>query len=130
MALPVHMKRRQEVSPEEETVFTRTLTKWLSLVVLATVLSAIGSAASAEDETRHVKTKVAPAYPELAKRMNVTGIVKLQVTIAPNGTVKTARAIGGHPLLVDPAIEAVKKWKYEPANEETINVVEFRFDNN
>ena len=85
--------------------------------------------ARAEDE-RKVKSKVNPVYPELAKRMNVTGSVKVQVVIAANGTVKSAKVVGGHPLLVDPAIDAVKRWKYEPASGETTEVVEFRFDPN
>jgi TonB family protein len=110
-------------------VFTG-LKKWLLLALAATFIGSMAMSASAEEEARHVKSKVSPAYPELAKRMNVTGVVKLQVIVAPNGIVKSAKAIGGHPLLVDPAIEAVKKWKYEPASEETTNVVEFRFDNN
>lgn len=98
----------------------------LMTLALATVIAA---PARAEDE-RKVKQRVAPVYPELAKRMNVTGSVKLQVTVAPNGTVKNAKVIGGHPLLCDPAVDAVKKWKFEPGSEETTSVVEFKFDNN
>jgi outer membrane biosynthesis protein TonB len=52
------------------------------------------------------------------------------VVVAPNGVVKSAKVIGGHPLLVDPAMDAAKKWRYEPASEETTNVVEFHFDPN
>jgi len=111
-------------------VFGPRVKNLLALALMALVCGVVVSApATAEDEGRHVKSKVAPAYPELAKRMNVTGVVKLRVTIAPNGTVKDAKVIGGHPLLVDPAIEAVKKWKYEPG-EESSEIVEFRFDNN
>ena len=104
-----------------------------NVIAVASMMLAFGVAFCAPatgEDGRQVKSKVAPAYPELAKRMNVTGTVKLQVTVAANGTVKNAKVIGGHPLLVDPAIEAVKKWKYEPAPDETINLVEFRFDNN
>ena len=69
-------------------------------------------------------------YPELARKMNVTGIVKVQVVIAANGVVKSTKLVGGHPLLVEPSLEAVKKWKYEPANEETTETVEFKFTGN
>lgn len=112
-------------------MFVRRL-KNLVAVALMALLFGIGVSvpASAEGEARRVKSRVAPTYPDLAKRMNVTGVVKLQVTIAANGTVKTAKVVGGHPLLVDPAIEAVKKWKYEPASEDTSEIVEFHFDNN
>jgi protein TonB len=78
--------------------------------------------------TRKVKTKVAPEYPELARRMNIVGVVKIQVTVAANGSVKNAKVIGGHPLLADTALEAVKQWRYEPATGETTGLVEFHFD--
>ena len=83
-----------------------------------------------EEITRKIKTKVAPSYPDLARRMNITGVVKIQVTIANNGTVKNTKLIGGHPVLANSALEALKKWRYEPASEETTGVVEFRFDSN
>lgn len=74
-----------------------------------------------------MKTKVTPAYPQLAKRMNIRGTVKVEVVIAANGLVKTARVIGGHPLLVEPAVDAVRQWKYEPGPAETTTTVEFHF---
>src|SRR5437879_3250729 len=83
------------------------------------------------DESRHkVKTKTAPAYPELAKRMNVAGKVKIEVVITPDGRVKSTRVVGGHPLLVQACQDAVKEWKFVPAPEETTQVVEFEFHTN
>lgn len=76
---------------------------------------------------RKLKLQVAPVYPELARRMAVIGAVKVQLTIAPNGSVKQAKLVGGHPLLVDPVMDAVKRWKYEPAPSETVQVVEVKF---
>ena len=76
---------------------------------------------------RKVKTYVSPSYPELAKRMSVSGKVKIEVIIAPDGHVKSTRAIGGHPLLVQTCTDAVKEWKFFPAAEETTQVVEFDF---
>jgi TonB family protein len=80
-----------------------------------------------DDGGRRIKSKVAPVYPDLARRMNVTGSVKVQIVIAPNGTVKSTKVIGGHPLLIEPSLDAVRKWRYEPSNEETIETVEFKF---
>ena len=77
--------------------------------------------------TRAIKSKVTPTYPELAKRMNVNGAVKVEITVAANGTVKAAKALGGHPLLIDAAVNAAKQFKYE-AGEETKEVVEFKFN--
>jgi TonB family protein len=92
------------------------------------LVAAVALPASAQDQARKIKSKVNPEYPELAKRMKVEGTVKVQVTIAPNGNVTGAKAVGGHPLLVDPAVQAAKKWKYEPGSSETTEVVEFKFD--
>jgi len=82
---------------------------------------------STDEGKRKVKTRVAPMYPELAKRMSVTGKVKIEVIIAPDGHVKSTRAIGGHPLLVQSCQDAVKEWKFFPSPEETTQVVEFDF---
>src|SRR5260221_2349362 len=97
-------------------------------VALSSVLGTYSLAQSASEEgKRKVKTKVAPTYPELARRMNVTGRVKIEVIINPDGRVKSTRALGGHPLLVQACIDAVKEWKFVAAPEETPQVVEFDF---
>jgi TonB family protein len=106
---------------------------WISvlLLTLVTVLSISARPAFADDEGgRKVKNKVQPVYPDLAKRMNVTGSVKVEVVISPNGTIKSTKVIGGHPLLIEPAVDAIKKWRFEPGSEETTTTVEFRFNNN
>jgi len=54
--------------------------------------------------------------------------VKIEVVIAPDGRVKTARALGGHPVLVQPCLDSVKEWRFEAAPEETTQVVEFNFN--
>lgn len=77
--------------------------------------------------TRKVKSKVTPSYPDMARRFGITGTVKLAVVIAPNGTVKTTTAVGGHPVLVNAAMDAVKKWKYEPASGESMGTIEIKF---
>ena len=107
---------------------TQNLTRLIALFLMATVITTGAFAQSG----RTLKTKVAPAYPELAKKMNVNGAVKVEVTVAPNGTVKSAKALGGHPLLIDAAVNAAKQFKYE-AGEETKELVVFKFgttDNN
>ncbi len=110
---------------------SRGLKNWVALGAMVLTLGiAVCAPAFGNDEGRKIKSKVSPAYPELARKMNVTGVVKVQVTIGANGVVKSAKAVGGHPLLIDPAVDAVKKWRYEPAAEDTTEVVEFRFDPN
>src|SRR5258706_15821384 len=107
--------------------------KWAVATTAALLFSgASGFAQSGStDETkRKVKTKTTPMYPELAKRMNVAGKVKIEVVITPDGRVKTTRVVVGHPLLVQACQDAVKERELIPAPEETTQVVEFEFHAN
>ncbi len=98
------------------------------LVSAATVVVNPARAVGEDSEiSRKVKTKVPPSSPEIARRMNISGTVKLVVVVSANGTVKSTKVLGGHPLLVSAAEEAVKKWKFEPASAEDSGVVEFTF---
>jgi TonB family protein len=68
-----------------------------------------------------------PDYPELARRMNLAGSVKLEVMTNADGTVKNTKVIGGNPVLAASAEKTVKTWNYEPAKYETTGVVTFNF---
>jgi TonB family protein len=81
-----------------------------------------------EAGNRKIKSRVAPMYPPLAKSINLAGVVRVEVTVAPNGSIKNARLIGGHPVLATAALDAVRKWRYEAGPEESTGIVEFRFD--
>ena len=84
--------------------------------------------AYAQDElSRKVKSKVSPVYPDIARRMSISGVVKVVVVVAPNGAVKSTKVVGGHPILVNAAMDALKKWKFEPSSEESTGTVEFKF---
>ena len=112
------------------------LQRWLAGAVISGVAALCllypvpGRAQQPEEISRKVKSKVAPSYPELARRMAISGVVKVQVVVAPNGSVKSTKVVGGHPLLVNAAVDAVKKWRFDAASEETTGVVEFKFDPN
>jgi TonB family protein len=92
--------------------------------------SGFAQTGSTDESKRKVKTKTAPQYPELARRMSVSGKVKIEVVVAPDGHVKSTRVVGGHPLLVQSCQDAVKEWKFVPAPEESTQVVEFEFHAN
>jgi TonB family protein len=81
-----------------------------------------------EEGSRKVQSKVAPVYPDLARRMKISGTVKVQLTVAPNGTVKDTTVVGGHPLLANAVIDAVRKWRFEARPQATTETLEFRFD--
>ena len=88
-----------------------------------------GAQTTQSDEIlRRAKTKVQPSYPELAKRMNISGTVKIEIVVAPNGTVKDARVVGGHPVLATAALDAAKKWRFDPASAESSGVIDFKFE--
>ena len=82
---------------------------------------------STDSAKRKVRAKVAPEYPVLAKQMNVTGKVKIETTISADGHVLNTKVIGGSPLLVNAALDAVKKWRFEPGPKDTTEVIEFEF---
>ncbi len=96
-------------------------------VAILWVTFAFAQTGSTDDSKRKIKTKTAPVYPDLARRMNVTGKVKIEVVIAPDGHVKATRVIGGHPLLVQPCQDAVKEWRFVSAPEETTQIAECDF---
>lgn len=97
------------------------------MVLAAILLLLMGTGLAGDESGRKLKNRVSPQYPELARRVNAKGTVKIEVVIAPNGSIRSTKVIGGHPLLVNAAEDAVKKWRYEPASEETTTVVEFNF---
>jgi TonB family protein len=107
--------------------------QWKKLMLTASALAVLtgntlsAQVGSTDESKRKVKTKVAPTYPELAKRMSVGGKVKIEVVITPDGHVRSTKVVGGHPLLVQACQDAVKEWKFLPAPDETTQIVEFSF---
>ena len=109
----------------------RTAAALLAVLTLAVTLGPIhagAQTAQSEEILRRAKSKVQPTYPELARKMNITGTVKIEVVVAPNGTVKGARVVGGHPVLANAALDAAKKWRFEPASGESSGVIDFKFE--
>jgi len=94
--------------------------------ILACAILLISSANAADQDRKLVHRKEAE-YPELAARMNIHGTVKVKIWISPDGTVRRLEYIGGHPVLAESALEAVKAWRYQNAPEESTTVVELKF---
>jgi TonB family protein len=105
---------------------------FLCLLLIGFVMVAETSKAwGQEQETiRKTKSKIEPMYPELARRMKISGVVKVDLIVAANGTVKDAKVVGGHPVLANAVLDAVKKWRFEPGSQETAETLQFRFDPN
>ena len=58
--------------------------------------------------------RVEPVYPLLALRTRVSGVVNLEGVIGTDGRIRELRTIGGNPLLVPAAVDAVRQWIYKP----------------
>lgn len=116
----------------EEGIVSRRLIAAALLAVsffMATGPGYVGAQTTQNDDlVRRAKYRVEPAYPELAHKMHISGTVKVEVTVAPNGAVKEAHVVGGHPVLATAALEAAKRWRFEPAAAESSGVIDFKFD--
>jgi periplasmic protein TonB len=58
--------------------------------------------------------EVKPAYPSLARAARIQGTVKIEAILSADGTVRDARVVSGHPLLLAAALDAVRQWLYRP----------------
>ena len=76
---------------------------------------------------RAIVSRVSPAYPELARRMHVSGKVILLVTIDADGKVSATKVESGHALLVTAAQEAVSHWRFAPTTEASESEIEINF---
>lgn len=97
------------------------------IIVAAHVAFMAAQNSSTVTSERKVTSRVQPAYPDLARKMRLQGVVKIEAVVKPNGAVKSTRVLGGNPVLVDAATEAVTKWKFETASAETTEIVQVTF---
>lgn len=93
----------------------------LCILLLAASLSASDSA------VRKIVYKEEPAYPEIALKMNLHGMVKVKIWITPDGSVHRLEYVGGHPLLAESALNAIRNWRFQPAQKESTEIVEVKF---
>ena len=104
-----------------------------SLILFATLCCGLGPTAISQTQqpgpdTRKIVRKVMPTYPDIAKRMKLTGSVKILATVEPDGSVKTIQPMGGSPVLIQAAEDAVYKWKFASAGAESRELLELHFD--
>ena len=97
--------------------------------ILAPALQAQKSEKSEKSSRRLIYT-VDAEYPWDLKRAHIGGLVRLLVTVNPRGGIQNVSVLGGNPVLVETAVRAVKKWKYAPADSESVVEVNVNFDPN
>ncbi len=83
---------------------------------------------SAQESDRRVMTRVEPEYPDALKKLYIGGVVRISVEVAPNGSVKNVKLLGGNPILGQSTMKAVRMWKYVPAAADETLTVKLEFD--
>lgn len=91
------------------------------------ILAGMAIPGRAADE-RAIKSRVAPVYPEIAKRMRVSGVVKLEVTVDADGKVTDVKPMSGNQMLSNAAQEAVRKWKFASGAGDSTVQLSINFD--
>ena len=99
----------------------------LTIIFSLFLIFSMAIPASAQQATRKIVDKAEPVYPLLAKKSGIAGAVKFRVTVTPDGKPKSVEVVGGSPVFIDSATEAVKKWRWITADHESNEVVEIRF---
>ncbi|HEX4785583.1 MAG TPA: energy transducer TonB [Candidatus Sulfotelmatobacter sp.] len=77
---------------------------------------------------RKLIIEIRPVYPTLARKVNLTGMVRLRVTVSAAGYPVNTEQLGGSPVLVKAATDAIFKAKWEPTSNETKELIQIRFD--
>ncbi len=72
---------------------------------------------------RKVLRRSEPVYPEIARRIHMTGKVEVEVLVDRAGNVADAKVVSGNSMLATSAITAAKAFKYEPGDEATVVLV-------
>jgi TonB family protein len=86
------------------------------------------TAVHAQKTERKLVKKVEPIYPDVLRERKIGGIVKLRVTIRPDGSVRDVHIEGGNPILAASAENAVKLWRYAPGDRDDVGEVTVHFD--
>ena len=86
----------------------------LRLFQVVTVAAIVASSTLVHAEDRPVKQRVPPIYPELARRMHIGGVVRIEATIAPDGSVSATKTLSGNHMLSGAAEDAVQSGSSRP----------------
>ena len=95
-------------------------------IVLLRGLLTLGLSLHAEEE-RHAKKRVAAVYPALARKMHISGTVRMELNVDPEGEVKDVTVLKGHALLRDAAVSAAKQWVFTKTPTKSVEVIELDF---
>ena len=77
---------------------------------------------------RKVLSRVDPDYPVALQKLYIGGVVRVEVVVAANGSVRSLKLLGGSPILGQSSMKAIKQWKYVPAATDETLTVKIEFD--
>jgi protein TonB len=90
------------------------------VVALVALLGAVALAQDAPKKITRTEalsalvTKAQPEYPPIAKQLKIQGTVELEVAVSETGEVTKVDIVSGNAVLTNPAVQAVKRWKFKP----------------
>ncbi len=100
----------------------------LGLVMLLTGAVMTSSARAADPVgARKVTRRVPPVYPPSARRLHLEGTVRLAALVAADGRVTGTESVGGNPILLAAAHDAVRMWKFQAAERASREELSFAF---
>jgi TonB family protein len=105
----------------------KTILKFAATCLLVAMALSLTAANLPAQDNRKVLSNPEPPYPEVARRLRLSGVVKVQVTISTDGKIKETKITGGHPIFVNSVEQTLKEWKYAPSSTETTTQLEFTF---
>jgi len=77
---------------------------------------------------RKVLSRVDPDYPVALQKLYIGGVVRVEVVVSANGSVRSLKLLGGSPILGQSSMKAIKQWKYVPAATDETLTVKIEFD--
>lgn len=83
--------------------------------------------ANAQELHRKLLVRVNPEYPEALRVAQISGVVRLKVTVSASGAVTQVDVRGGNPILAEKAQQAVMKWKFAPAAAQSVEEIRVGF---
>jgi len=99
-----------------------------SLLSISLGINVAQTQEASKQPERKIVQQTMPRYPEIAPKMNLADTVKLVAVVAPDGKVTAVQPMGGSPVLLQAAQDAVSQWKFAPAGGESKQVVELHFN--
>ena len=121
--------KRAEASELKTRLILAGLTVIVMIVLGASKESAVrGAGMSAAPGERQVVTRIDPVCPAALKQSKSGEVVRLEVLVAPDGAVKSAKVLAGSPALAESSLNAIQQWKYAPAESDQKLLVKIDFD--